>query len=151
MEDRLQHICALQMRIGRMRHRIIDSRIRKLEIHPGQHFVLAQLKKAQRMPSQAKLAKKMCVSPALVARTLKQLETGGYILRTDSAHDSRRNEIAVTEKGEGVLREGLEIFREVDARSFAGFTGEEIAQFEGLLEKMLENMKSMEQKEMKEL
>lgn len=143
-------ICALQMYIGRLRHRMVDARIRKLGIHPGQHYVLAQLSRSEGRPSQAKLAEEMNVSPALIARTLKQLEAGGYIHREDSMQDGRRNEIVVTEKGEAVLREGLEVFREVDARSYADFTEGEMAQLEALLGKLLENLNAMEQKEMKE-
>lgn len=151
MKEKYRRVCSLQMRIGRLRHRIIDSRIQKLGIHPGQHFVLVQLSKAGPMTSQAKLAEEMNVSPALVARTLKQLEAGGYICRADSMRDGRRNEITITEKGEAVLQEGLEIFHDVDAHSFAGFTDADIAQFERMLEKLLDNMTSMEQKEMKEI
>ena len=150
MEERIRRICMLQMRTGRLRHRMIDSRIQRLGIHPGQHFVLLHMSRAKEIPSQAKLAEEMDVSPALVARTLKQLEGGGYIRRADSMSDGRRNEIAITEKGEGVLQDGLEIFRDVDKRSFAGFTPQEIDQFEALLEKLLGNMVLMDQKEMKE-
>ena len=151
MEERLHEICCLQMHIGRLRHRIIDSRIRKLGIHPGQHFVLAQLKRAGQLPSQARLAEEMDVSPALIARTLKQLESGGYIRRGDCASDGRRNEILITEKGERILREGMEIFREVDGRSFADFSGGEIDQLHALLAKQRGNLVPMEQKEMKEI
>ena len=151
MEEKLRALCLLQMRIHRMRHRIIDSRIQSLGIHPGQHFVLVQLKKADGIPTQAKLAEEMNVSPALVARTLKQLEGGGYIRREGSRSDGRCNETSITEKGEGVLREGMEIFRDVDARSFAGFSDAELDQFRRLLEKMMQNMVPMEQKELKEI
>ena len=150
MKEKLRELCMLQMRINRMRHRIIDSRLQRLGIHPGQHFVLGQLKRADGIPTQAKLAEEMNVSPALVARTMKQLESGGYIQRAGSPSDGRCIEISITEKGEGVLHEGMEIFRDVDARSFAGFTDAEIDQFRCLLEKLLNNMVPMEQKEMKE-
>lgn len=151
MKEQYHRICCLQMRIGRLRHRIIDGRMQSLGIHPGQHFVLAQLSRACPMSSQAKLAEEMDVSPALIARTLKQLETGGYIRREGCESDARRSEIVVTETGRGVLQEGLEVFRDVDARSFAGFTDEELAEFERLLEKLVGNMVPMEQKEMKEI
>lgn len=151
MREKMRELCMLQMRINRMRHRIIDSRIQSLGIHPGQHFVLVQLQKANGVPTQAKLAEEMNVSPALVARTLKQLEGGGYIQRAGSRSDGRCNEISITEKGENVLHEGMEVFQDVDERSFAGFSDAEIYQFRQLLEKLLNNMVPMEQKEMKEV
>lgn len=150
MRERLRELCLMQMHINRLRHRIIDSRIQKLGIHPGQHFVLVQLKKADGVPTQAKLAEEMNVSPALVARTLKQLEAGGYIRRAGSQSDGRCNEISITEKGGQVIHQGMEVFHDVDERSFAGFSDAEIDQFHCLLEKLLANMVPMEQKEMKE-
>jgi len=152
MEDQYRRLCLLQMQIGRMRHRIINQRIQGLGIHPSQHLMLVHLFKLGPVPSQAKLAEELNVSPALVTRTLKNLEAGGYITRADSSADGRRNEIAITEKGEAVLKEGKCLVGEVDACSFDGFTGEELGLFGGLLEKMLNNISRMEQagKEMKQ-
>ena len=152
MEDRIRGMCCLQMQIGRMRHRVIDRRIQKLGIHPAQHFLLVQLSRAGEAPSQARLAEEMNVSPALVARTLKNLESGGYILREDCEADGRRNRVRITEKGAEVLSGGMEIFRDVDARSFEGFSDEDIVQFHRLLEKMHANMTrvDLEEKEMRE-
>ena len=147
MQDIYQRLCMLQMQIGRMRHRIIDKRIQELGIHPGQHFMLVQLMRMGKIPSQARLAEEMNVSPALVARTLKNLENGGYIARADSAADGRRNEIAISEKGMRTLEDGRKLVLEVDARSFAGFSAEELESFGSLLEKMLDNVSQMEREE----
>ena len=150
MQDSYQRLCMLQMQIGRMRHRIIDKRIQELGIHPGQHFMLVQLMRMGNTASQARLAEEMNVSPALVARTMKSLESGAYIARADSAADGRRNEIAITEKGESALQQGKRILQELDGRCFEGFSGEELEQLGGLLGKMLDNLARIE-KEEKEL
>lgn len=147
MEEKYQKLCIMQMQIGRLRHRIIDKRIQELGIHPGQHFMLAHLMRMGKTPSQARLAEEMNVSPALVARTLKNLEGGGYIARVDSQADGRRNEIAITEAGEATLRDGKRILQELDGRCFEGFSGEELEQFGSLLEKMLNNLARIEREE----
>ena len=61
----------MQMHIGRMQHRIIEARVRRLGIHPSQHILLMHLSQMGRFPSQTQIAQELDVSPASVARTLK--------------------------------------------------------------------------------
>ena len=147
MEECYQRLCVLQMEIGRMRHKIIDRRLREHGIHPSQHFLLVQLARREKGASQAQLAEEINVTPALVARTLKNLEAGGYITRADSDTDGRRNEICITERGRSVLVEGREVFHEMDARSFEGFTAEELDSFGALLKKLHGNIARIAQAE----
>jgi len=74
MNDGHNRLCGLLMRYLRMHRRVVEGRIRSLDIHPSQHFLLMQLSSAGPMPSQAQLAEMMDVSPASVARTLKKLD-----------------------------------------------------------------------------
>jgi len=145
-------LCCMMMRAMRMHRRVIEGRIRSLGIHPSQHFVLMQLCREGNMPSQAKIAEMMDVSAASVARTLKNLDEGGYIVRADGQTDSRRNEIAITEKGERVVNESRALFRSVDEAVYADFSTEELAQLERLLDKMIDGLSILEQteKEMKQ-
>lgn len=151
MEERYQRICRLLSRFGRTRHRIIDSRIQELGIHPGQLFLLLQLGRMGRLPAQARMAKELDVSPALVARTFKQLEGAGYISRFDSAADGRRNEICITPKGEEILAKGKQVFHEIDAASFADFSDAELGRIEALMERSLENISRLEAMQKEEL
>lgn len=152
MEDIFHQLSVTQMQIGRMRHRAIDQEIRELGVHPGQHFMLVELMRLGRLPSQARLAEEMNVSPALVTRTLNNLEAAGYIARADSAADGRRNEIAITEKGANALQMGKRIVDDIDRRSFEGFSPEELNSFRTLLGKLYINVARMArvEKEMKE-
>ena len=145
-------LCCMMMRVMRMHRRIIEGRIRSLGIHPSQHFVLMQLNRVENMSSQAKIAEMMDVSPASVARTLKNLDEGGYIVRADGQTDSRRNEIAITPKGEIVVNESRALFAGVDEAVYADFSPEELAQLEALLNKMIGSLSALEQseKEMKQ-
>lgn len=144
MEEELQRICRLLSRFGRTRHRIIDSRIQMLGIHPGQLFLLLQLGRMGRLPAQARMAEELDVSPALVARTFKQLEGAGYISRFDSAADGRRNEICITPEGEEILARGKQVFHEIDAASFADFSDAELNQITALMERALKNITDLE-------
>jgi len=151
MNDGHNRLCGLLMRYLRMHRRVVEGRIRSLDIHPSQHFLLMQLSSAGPMPSQAQLAEMMDVSPASVARTLKKLDESGYIRRSDSCADSRRNEIEITPKGEAVVSASGRIFRTVDEAVYGDFSPEELRCLEGLLKKMIGNLSELEQSERKEM
>lgn len=145
-------LCCRMMRAMRMHRRVIEGRIQSLGIHPSQHFVLMQLKREGSMASQAQIAGMMDVSPASVARTVKNLDEAGYILRADGRTDSRRNEISITPRGEAVLEASRGIFHHVDEAAYRDFSDVELAQLAALLDKMIANLSALEQseKEMKE-
>lgn len=135
----------MQMHIGRMQHRIIEARVRRLGIHPSQHILLMHLSQMGRFPSQTQIAQELDVSPASVARTLKSLEANGYIERCGSDVDGRRNEIAITAKGEEMVRRSREIFDRLEAATFENFSDAELDCLEALLGKVMANLRRMEQ------
>ena len=145
MIGRYHRISHMQRHLGRMQHRIVEARVRSLGIHPSQHFMLMRLSDMGRFPSQAQIAEELDVSPASVARTLKQLEAGGYIERCGSDVDGRRNEIAISAKGEEMVRRSREIFERMDAARFEGFGPEELDQLEALLQRQMDNLRRVEQ------
>ncbi len=145
MRKRYHKISYMQRHIGRMQHRIIEARVRSLGIHPSQHFLLMHLSEMGRFPSQAQIAEELDISPASVARTLKQLEAGGYIERCGSDVDGRRNEIAISGKGVEMVQRSREIFGRLEAASYAGFSAEELDALESLLQREMDNLRRLEQ------
>ena len=135
----------MQMHIGRMQHRIIEARVRRLGIHPSQHILLMHLSQMGRFLSQTQIAQELDVSPASVARTLKSLEANGYIERCGSDVDGRRNEIAISKKGEEMVRRSREIFDRLEAATFENFSDAELDCLEALLGKVMANLRRMEQ------
>lgn len=145
MNERFHRISHMQRHIGRMQHRIIDARVRSLGIHPSQHFLLMRLSEMGRFPSQTQIAEELDISPASVARTLKQLEAGGYIERCGSDVDGRRNEIAISRKGVEIVQRSREIFTGLEAVSYAGFSADDLDQLETLLQREMDNLRRLEQ------
>ena len=145
MNERFHRISHMQRHLGRMQHRIIEARVRSLGIHPSQHLLLMRLSDMGRFPSQAQIAEELDISPASVARTLKQLETGGYIERCGSNVDGRRNEIAISRKGEEMVHRSRELFSRLEAASYAGFSEDELDQLESLLMREMDNLRRLEQ------
>ena len=147
MEGKFQKIRNLLMRNGRIHRRIVEGRIARLGIHSSQHILLMHLMHTGRMPSQTQIAAMLDVSPASVARTLKNLEAGGYIERFDACMDGRCNEIGITEKGKAICSRSYEIFGEVDRLTYDGFTAEELEQLASLLDRVQENLVQAERAE----
>ena len=144
MNERFHRISHMQRHLGRMQHRIIEARVRSLGIHPSQHLLLMRLSDMGRFPSQTQIAEELDISPASVARTLKQLEAGGYIERCGSDVDGRRNEIAISRKGEEMVQRSKEIFVGLEAVRYAGFSEEELDQLEALLMREMDNLRRLE-------
>lgn len=144
MNERFHRISHMQRHLGRMQHRIIEARVRSLGIHPSQHLLLMRLSDMGRFPSQTQIAEELDISPASVARTLKQLEAGGYIERCGSDVDGRRNEIAISCKGVEMVQRSKEIFDGLEAVSYAGFSEEELDQLEALLMREIDNLRRLE-------
>ena len=146
MPEQYRRISSLLMCIDRRRRQIGESAMAALDIQPSQHFVLVWLKRMGRAASQAELAQGMQVSPASVARSLKRLDQDGYIIRSGGA-DGRCNEIAITQKGEDILSQSMRLFQDLDGRSFAGFSGDELEQLHGLLGRVLDNLNEIKNQE----
>ena len=131
----------LMIRIMRRHHACVERRIGDMGIHHSQHRMLMHLaRKEADIPSQKELAKDLGISAAAVATTLKRLEKEGYIARTITDSDNRRNEIHITEEGLSKVTEGREILESTDRSMFEGFTPEELSAFTAYLRRINQNL-----------
>ena len=142
-EEQLRKISERLRRINRKRMRLFEQTVRDLKIHPSQHWMLMYLSREGHVDSQAKVADMLHISPARVTLVMKGLDSEGYIERT-SGLDGRRNEIAITEKGQKMVEHSRVLFQELNAACFAGFTADEFEQFSGYLDRVLENLSRIE-------
>ena len=129
-----------------MHRRAIERWATGAGMHRSQHRMLMYLSKCETTPSQKDLAKHFDISPAAVTVTLQKLEGDGYIERSKCAigGDSRLNEIKITALGREACTQSLKYFRHVDAETFRDFSDEELDIFIAFLERMQENLKSIE-------
>lgn len=134
----------LLIRTGRQHHRCIERIFGDTGLHRSQRRMLMLLSRCEEAPSQREIADIFDISPACVARTLKSLATDGYISRSGAENDQRRNNVSITEKGRGTVEETRRAFEEIDRSGFEGFTEEEIAQLSGLLGRVQENLRRLE-------
>ena len=80
-----------------------------------------------------------------MAVSLKKLEKGGYIEKRISESDGRSNLIALTGKGEEVVRQSKLMFDEVDRKMFDSLTEEQQNQLHKYMEQIINNLKTMEE------
>ncbi len=132
--------------VSHLHHSAIEGRVSRLGFHHSQHRTLMHLARYEHIPSQKELANAMGISPAAVTATLKRLEGDGYIARTITDTDNRRNEIRITESGRRTVEESRAIFEAVDTAMFADFSDSELAVFTALLDRLQANLSAVEGK-----
>jgi len=131
------------LKIAREHRKTVEKRICSLGIHPSQHHFLMYIAKNGAC-TQNNIAEAMEISAATVAVSLKKLEKGGYIEKQISRTDGRSNLIALTGKGVDVVEQSKDMFEQVDREMFASFTEEEQQQFHDYMERVVNNLKTME-------
>ena len=140
-----KHLVWEIVRIGRGHRKLIEKEIIDLGIHPSQHHILMYLAKNGEA-TQCSIAHAMEVSAATVAVSLKKLEKGGYIEKKCNPEDNRVNYISLTEKGEEVVRRSQCLFEQTDEALFQGLSEEEKEKFHWMMERIIKNMKILEEK-----
>lgn len=129
------------IRVTRRHHACVERQIGDMGIHHSQHRTLMQLARRQEdIPSQKELAEIMGVSPAAVTTILKKMEREGYVSRSVTDEDNRRNEIHITEKGIAKINENHGIFEALDRSMFEGFSEEELATLISLMNRIDKNL-----------
>ena len=87
------------MRISILHRTLFERNISQMGIHHSQHHLLMYIAKEGEITSQKELAEKFGISAAAIARTLKSLETEGFVVRENLEGDGRYNRIIITDKG----------------------------------------------------
>ena len=144
-ETQVRQAIDLLIRTTRLHHRSIEKQFENTGLHRSQRRMLMHLSRFETMPSQRKIADDFVISPACVARTLKNLASEGYITRTDDEDDLRRNTVSITQKGLETVSETYHTFETVDIAAFEGFSPDEINQLISLLGRVKENLTRLEE------
>lgn len=118
--------------------RTIEKRAEGTGVYRSQHRLLMILGRNPDI-SQTMLAEKLEISPAAVTVSLKKLEKSGYIARQCSEEDNRINRVVITPKGQDVIEQSINYFREMDYAFFEGFSEEEKNLLENMLERVATN------------
>ena len=131
---------------NRLHRRIIERYGNRIELNCSEHRMLFFISKDGSLASQKELAQRLKISPAAVANTIKKLETDGYVERSKARDgcDCRANEITLTNKGSLAVTDSEKYFRYVDTTALAGFSQDELDELCRLLDKIQNNLHSIE-------
>lgn len=122
--------------------RAIEKYVARTGVYRSQHQMLMNLGKHPDC-SQMELAQRLEITPAAVATTIKKLEKGGYVTRLVSEQDNRVNKLAVTEKGERIIAQSIQIFGEVEQKALQDFSPEEVSQFNDFVQRIRKNLEEI--------
>ena len=136
----LKDVVHLLIRAVKMHHCLVEAQVSGLGVHHSQHRMLMHLSKYEKIPSQKDISDALRISPAAVAVTLKRLEKDGYIERSMTDEDNRRNEIRITDEGRRMVEVSRCIFEGSDGVMFEGLSHEEISSFASMLERITQNL-----------
>ncbi len=90
--------------------------------------------------TQNELAAAMNVSPASMAVSIKRMQKSGLICKISDENDMRRNIITLTDFGKKQIEKIHSILDELDAKTFSGFTQEELVALKGYMDRINKNL-----------
>lgn len=120
-------IAYLVVQIAKAQRNLVGSRLREINLYPGQDVLLSQLWQNDGLTN-GELAEKMLVEPAAITKAVKRMENAGWVKRQADDDDGRISRIFLTRKGQNIQEQVEEIWSEIE-----GIVSEGISQDERLL------------------
>lgn len=124
------------MKMTRLHHTRVESKINKLGIHRSQHMALMYISKNDGNVTQKNIAEHYGISEAAVSATVKKLETQGFIYKINNTSDARYNSLKLTDKGMAIVKKSVDIFNEAEAETFKNISEEELKTLREIILKM---------------
>lgn len=133
---------------NKIHRQAIETAIDDIGIHRGQHLILMNLAREEKISSQKEIAERLGITQAAMTMALSRLERDGLIERK-AGSDSRYNETLITEKGKDIVSRSRDHFSEVDKAAFSGIEDAELEVFEKCIDKICSNLNEYLGKEKK--
>ncbi|MDF2888420.1 MAG: transcriptional regulator, MarR family [Lacrimispora sp.] len=139
MSSPMHSVMTRYMKIMKMHRCILDEQGKETGVYRSQHQILMMLSEHSNV-SQKEIAKRLYVSTATIAVSVKKLEKGGYITRIVDKEDNRMNQLCLTEKGKDMVGKSREYFRNVEIKMFQGFSDEDLIYMSQVLDRIYDNL-----------
>ena len=114
-QDNEKSIQSLIMEISRMYMEKCFVKLKKVGIHPRQIPILAVLYRRDGC-SQKELAQELGVKPPTVTVSIQRLEKNGLLIRRQDEKDQRVSRIYLSDAGNAIIKEGMQMAREGENR-----------------------------------
>lgn len=121
-------------------HKLMDRRLRSLDISPMQCRTLGFLHNAEGDVNQRSLEQFLMVKPSTVNGIVTRLEEKGLITRAASAQDGRCRILRLTESGQACYLAIKDVAAQVETQMEQGFTAEELTLLRSLLLRVAANL-----------
>ncbi|GEO79596.1 regulatory protein MarR [Companilactobacillus mindensis DSM 14500] len=131
------------MKYTQIKRRIAASYLKDKDLNAFESIILSIVYK-HKTCTQDKIGEITMSDGAIVARSLKKLETNGYVSRQPDPDNGRRKLVSITEKGEQLYDKVRSAFKKSNDAMFEGITSEEQSQLESILEKVYKNLDNIE-------
>ena len=116
-----------------------EAALNKLGLHTGQEMLLLQLWIEEGLP-QSQLAACMGVEPPTATKMLQRMEHAGLIERRPDPEDARVSRVYLTERGHALEQPVLDVWKQLETLTVAGFSATELALLHRLLMQVSENL-----------
>jgi len=119
-------------------YQLLDKKLEKYGVVKGQAQLLLIIRDNEGC-TQKDLANYFNVKYSSMSERISKLENAGFIKRIHEDGNFKNNRIYITREGKTISTQCRKILADFDKKLFAGFSKKEIAQFESMLLKLLEN------------
>ena len=133
-------------KIHQLSGRIFSKKLKHFnitDINPAQGRILFALWQKDNIPIQI-LAKRTSLGKSTLTRMLDKLEETGHLIRVFPDDDRRKVLIQLTDENRKMKKAYEDVSLEMTGLYYEGFSDSEIDQFEGFLERILNNLEKRE-------
>ena len=141
-QDNEKSIQSLIMEISRMYMEKCFVKLKKVGIHPRQIPILAVLYRRDGC-GQNELAQELGVKPPTVTVSIQRLEKNGLLIRRQDEKDQRVSRIYLSDAGNAIIKEGMQMAREGEKRILSGFSESELCLMRRFCQQIKENIAAM--------
>ena len=130
---------------GRTYINVLSSQIGHLNLS-RYHYALSVIYYYDGQLTQNALGKKLDKDKSMVVNIINTLAEKGFVYREVNPADRRQHLLRVTDKGKKAVPEIVEAIKNVNSRTTADISTAEMAVFENVLSKMLQNLIKLNKK-----
>ncbi len=91
--------------------------------------------------TQAEISKQLAIEPPTVSKTLYNMESMGWITRIIDLNDKREKKVTLTDKARKAAPLWIKSIDDLQKQVLTGIPNEDIAVFDRVLDKLIENLK----------
>ncbi|MBN2861456.1 MAG: MarR family transcriptional regulator [Sphaerochaetaceae bacterium] len=134
----------LLAQITRLQFQLMHQFLSDVGLYPGQFFVLQILSDHPEELSQKEIGAMLMIKPSSVNQIIVNLEKASFITRSHDTKDRRVMRVAITEKGEDILKQGKKKYDLIQNKTREGISSDDLTGFDRIASMMIANLKDMQ-------